>query len=487
MAKIAEYNTKVSPSQGQAMQTELSLYTSGGKMVSEVAGQLEGITQKFYDMKVQRDTMKASTDTQTALNQAEVAAANDPDPDNFEQHKQNINSIVTNSGAGISDKQAKALFGEKARLLGYNSYANIEATYRKKNIDAHKDETYRNINSLHEIFKDTPNKEQAELFRGEALSLTKSLRSKGYITAETARSSRDKINDGWSKDWQNEQIQGYVNSDPDLAESMIASGDFGDLDAKDKETWYTTIDRRKKQIAKKQKDSEKEVKDSYVRDLDDKALRGTLTMTDISKAYEAGVDPKTVKTKRDAMLSTQKKTLRQIFETYEESEDYIDVVDKQSNLIDVMGIKDEQDKYLASNLVIKAFGDGILSNEEGDMLMKVQDKAREESSMQQLEQGKGFSVSPLFNAYKTLKYWMYKHNRTTNDKAKTLRKFMLEASDSENPEEVANKIINVKKSENYPEYNGWETGKSYSSDVGTVKVIDKDDDGMPIVEMLNAN
>ena len=52
---------------------------------------------------------------------------------------------------------------------------------------------------------------------------------------------------------------------------------------------------------------------------------------------------------------------------------------------------------------------------------------------------------------------------------------------------IKNNIMDKYRKKRYPQYSSWEKGETYTTEVGTAKVIGIDDDGMPIVEMMNGN
>ncbi|MEA2037949.1 MAG: hypothetical protein U9O94_10670 [Nanoarchaeota archaeon] len=474
--KIPEYTSRVTPAAPSGNQISSDLFTAGGKNMAEQGKKLEAIAQKFYNLKVQRESTKASNDLNMELTNLEVQATNDKDPDNFNYYVTQRDKIVSKYSNVISDRAAKARFSQQAQLAGFNTISKIQATKRKQSIEAQFYESDRKLEVSEASFVATTDLVEKKILQEGVLRTIDENVKNGIYSPVQGMARRTRVKEAWEKKWQTNQVQAILNKDPDLAEQMIVNGDFGEFTPDEKANWLRIIEQKRKQIKAERKAKVDAIRKNTLDQLDQKLFKETLEISDIETASkipveDGGVQKKELVTRRNTLLSSQKKSLEYIMENNPEAEEYIKITDKI--------LTKSTDLAMARELIIEAYGDGVISKEESESMTKVVKHLKD----MQWNQTTG---NIFINGWKTLKAWAGKTNKSTDETVGMLRQFLLESTkDNANPIKISTDLIDIKKKEAYPQYNNWEIGKSYGSAIGSIKVTGIDDDGMPIVEIIN--
>jgi hypothetical protein len=252
MAKIQIYESQVAQQPVDAGQVEPSLFTGGGEMMREQAQALEEINQQYKKIRDVNETTKASVELQTALTNLEARSVDDND---FSEQRQAIyqreaEDALNKSALKITDSQLRNQFLLKGQLTSRSTVSNVKATFRKKQIDDTLNSAFIAIESYYTKFIEEADSQQALIYQNDALEIVERLYANDIITAEKARTERDRINDKWTKDRHKQQVMEMVTTDPEQAEQALLENKFPELSAVERDTFLNLAQRRKEQIAK---------------------------------------------------------------------------------------------------------------------------------------------------------------------------------------------------------------------------------------------
>jgi len=252
MAKIQIYESQVAQQPVDAGQVEPSLFTGGGAMMREQAQALEEINQQYKKIRDVNETTKASVELQTALTNLEARSVDDND---FSEQRQAIyqreaEDALNKSALKITDSQLRNQFLLKGQLTSQSTVSNVKATFRKKQIDDTLNSAFIAIESYYTKFIEEADSQQALIYQNDALEIVERLYANDIITAEKARTERDRITDKWTKDRHKQQVMEMVTTDPEQAEQALLENKFPELSAVERDTFLNLAQRRKEQIAK---------------------------------------------------------------------------------------------------------------------------------------------------------------------------------------------------------------------------------------------
>lgn len=135
MPKLPVYETRVNQQPLNTAPVQADLFTSGGRMMSDVGKQLDAIATKFYELDVHNKTVAAEVDVKTDLMEIENKYENDSDFSTIEERsRKDIEKAVAARLESIPDGQPRQQAAEAFRLNGYNTFSTVRSRARSRQI-----------------------------------------------------------------------------------------------------------------------------------------------------------------------------------------------------------------------------------------------------------------------------------------------------------------------------------------------------------------
>ena len=399
----------------------------------------------------------------------------DPNHDNKEIYQKELEDLRGGIGE-FSNNQAKAKFGQYASTIINKANIKVDGTYRNKMVDYTKGQLLEAERNAFEAYKANPVPEQAAAIRAGYISKVQAANDRGFLDDVYLQQRINELTK-WDSDRQDNLMQDLLNNDPELAEAALTSGQFKDMKSESKATWLKVIESAKKQREKEQEDMYKastELKDDS---MTEKFFKDELRIDELNAAMEedeakGGATRTTLLSMRDKLYTAQKEKLGMILKTNPKAKDFVkltdQIIDKKIDLI------------RAREILIDAYGDGIISKEEGGLLNNIK------RTLKDIQFNK--NTGPMVLGMKKIKEVFNRPNKSTEDLAADLREYLYTVADGQTkPTIAADGIIKRRFEKDHPEYEGWEDNKiKFEPLVGSLKKLGTADDGMPIIERLNA-
>jgi len=469
MPKLPIYNSQrqVSAEKDAVFRDETEQTFAPMRELAKTGAEIVSAWQKTSDT---IDLTKAKSEYSIGAAQIKAEAAADPNYDNKDIYQRRLNKLKEESLSGIANREVRDQVSYDFDVSNVNATVDIGNDFRKKKLEAGQNILYGDLEVSRNEFIQEADSVKKQGIKQTALAEVDLNRQNNVITSEQARAEKKKINENWEKNWQDNQIQKVVSENPEEAERMITKGAFGKLSPDDKANWLEIANKRKKQLKAEDKKNIKRFREDQVRFLDQKYFDGTLNMLDILQAAEipeevGGIPKSDLKKMRDDLLKKQAADTEAIYKNEDTAVDYINVINEVLNV--------ETDKSLARGLLIEAYREGLLPEEE-TFLNELKTKTEDYQASTRVGWEK------IFN-------WGRKYTPDPKKAATDLRTFLLESYKGQKlPDEIAQNIIDNKKKNRYPQLQGFEKGNTYNFPyVGTVSIIGEDDDGMIIIRREN--
>jgi hypothetical protein len=247
MPKITEYTQQVDQQPLNIVQPEVGLYTAGGKAFSEVAKEVDDITKKFEQVRNEQETSKTSADLQIELDQIKDQAGKDPDFNNISGYRSKVDKAIAKNIGNISSEQARQKVADSFRLKGYSTFSDIESTFNTRKVEQAQFDFNRELDGNYRLYISEVNPANKTLLMTQSKDAINAKVASGIITAEKG-AEYFKSFDKWDTDWQKTQINAAIINDPKTAKEMMASGQFGDLNAEERNKWGAVADSYEKRI-----------------------------------------------------------------------------------------------------------------------------------------------------------------------------------------------------------------------------------------------
>ncbi len=444
-------------------------------MMSDVGKQLDTIATKFADLDTLRRKTKAENDLAIDLKNIEAQADQDTDVTRAPYYQQEIEKVSAKHLATVPDV-AKAEVSENFRLRGYNAYSKIRSDFRQKEINTSIFEGFRKVESDKDMFISTVHLAEKEAAQKSSLAKIEELRVSGAITPTQAASKVEEITKGWWKDvaifdastnpnmyWENRET---------YAKNGIGPQDLVATDGIAEKTANKMNAQREREV--------KDIADKKYDDLITLTLENKLSVSDIVE--EMNIPPEEGGVDRTKLLRLQKALLSKQVVT-----DANKVIRSEPKAREVFKnfskvLREDIPTLQLREFLLDAVSDGNISTEEGAVLNKINGLINNVNYNKESNPiVKGWRR--LLNNFSTYKYTDKPHSDALDD----LREYLRAIGKDENPDEASGRIIKQRIDKNLPQFADWtEEGKTYPTLIGAVKYITRDEDGMPIVEMLNA-
>lgn len=229
MPKIQTYDSQVNPQPMDVVPQQTGLYTNGGKAFSEVAKQVDDITQKFREIRNLKETSKASTDLQVELSQIEKQAQEDPNFNDPTEYQQRIDDAMARHSQSITEPAVREKAMDSFRLKSYSTFSDIQTNFRRRQIEDTQYNLAREIDASRLSYINTADPAKKQLFMDTALQRLDDSVKAGVLTAEAATSMRRYI----GKDWAKSEAMHDAETNPDLALVTFSQGGYPGLDTPD--------------------------------------------------------------------------------------------------------------------------------------------------------------------------------------------------------------------------------------------------------------
>jgi len=252
MPKIQTYDVQQTPQPMEVVPQQTGIYTNGGKAFSEVAKQVDDITQKFREIRNVRETSKASTDLQVNLAQIEKEAQNDPNFDKPEVYQQRIDEAMATHAQTISEPAVREKAMNDFRLKSYSTYSDIQTNFRKRQIESTQYHLAKEIDASKMAYINTADPAKKKLFMDTALARLDESVKTGILSSEAATGIRRYIDTNWAKS----EAMHDAESNPDLALVTFANGGYPALDTPEERKSFMEF----AQNMKKRNDTQVELK-----------------------------------------------------------------------------------------------------------------------------------------------------------------------------------------------------------------------------------
>ncbi len=478
MAKIPTYEAQLTPQVVETVKPANGLFTSAAEGGTEMMAQMAEISQKFYDLKNVSESSRAATDLSIELAGIEAEATEDVDTseENLIKYDQKINDAISRHAGTISDGQTRAKALQSFRVSAYNTSTKVASRFRKAQIEVAEYRLLKRVAIVHDTYINTVGEKERKVQRDTVLEEIDAARKVGILTPRQAMSAREDV-DSWNKDWQDNQIQAMVNEDPELAKKMILENQYGELTPSERNDWLTIAE---KSSAKKQKEHvmamkiKKEKEEDY---FSEKLFNGELTINELKSALEipeseGGASRTMLNSMKKNLYSAQNKRVQYLVGEFDKADDF--------DLITSKVLESDIDLMRAREILIDAYGDGVLSGDEAARLNKIIKFSKDIRFAQ--------STNPFISGWKNIKKVFGDNPKSAKELTEDLKRYLLSATQKDaDPIVEASKIVKDRQNKNYPEYQGWQEGKSYETIIGTVKFLGISQNGDALVERLNAN
>lgn len=430
------------------------------------------ITKNLSDSHDTIQLTEAKYKNDLALATIKAQAEADPDYRNSQKYIQAVQEATNNSAMGIDNKEKANMFSMEANYDSQVAISNIQAVFTKKELEHGKFVLDNELDLLAQKKLSAKGK-QIEVINQQVADLLVKNISAGVITEAEGKKKIE--------DMEKASVQAVINSDPFLAEKLLTSGEFPSLSPDDRVNFLKIVDSAKAQREAEIKRLNNEKKTAVENELEDKFFKEQLTITDLEKASEipesqGGADRETLNTMKKKLYSAQKERIENyIGIKYPESEEYV-------KLVDSMFDAETTDIIKARQILVDAYSDGKIDSNEATALSTIK------KMVYSIEANK--ASNPLVKGYNIIKAMMnggYVSGKGVEEQAQDLKEYITSLSiqqDAE-PETVANGIMERRQTLNYPTFSNWKKGETYNTGIGPVKFIDRDKDGMPIVERIN--
>lgn len=285
MPKINVYEAQQNVAPLQTAPVESSLYTSGGKAFSDVAKQVDDITQKFREIRNVRETTKASTDLQLELDQIETQAANDPNFEDVGAYQKKIDAAMGKHLSSITEPAVREKAQNDFRLKSYSSYSNVQSNFRKRQVEASQYALAKDIDTAKQAYVKTVDPTKKQLFMDGAMAAVQAHMKAGIITSETAVGLENAI----KKDWASSEAMFDAETNPQMALDNLHAGNYKNLDdPAERRKVYAFANAMKNKQEKEIKKQQEEQQQKAVNEIYLDVLGGKATVDSISSRI--GVD-----------------------------------------------------------------------------------------------------------------------------------------------------------------------------------------------------
>jgi len=443
----------------------------------KVFGTMQDIVQKWSDANdvMQYTEAKAKYETKTAdiLSRSTV----DPDYKDTAKYYKELEDARIDSTKGISNNQVK----NKLMIeMGYGNQMTaikIDTISKKKQIDHNQYVLDEALDAMAKKLIEASTPTEAIQISTEIDDLITYNVKSGVISEAEGKKKREQI--------EKAAVQYAININPDEAEKMLAQGKFQHLSPDDRVNFLKIVEAKKAQnhaeLQRLYAESKKATEDA----LQEKLYMETLTINDLDNALsvpeaEGGADRSILSTMKKKLYDTQQeKIVNYIGIKYPESLEYVNLIDK--------ALDKESDLIRSRQILIDAYKDGKITKEEAVVLDKIKDIATSIEIKKALPIEKQWiQAGSALKRFKELRKNLYISDKSVEEQAQDLREYLtLLSSQQDEPNKILDNIIKKRQDSNYPQYMGYEKGNTYSTILGSFDLLGRDEDGMPIVRMLN--
>ena len=447
---------------------------------------LSDITQKMSDARDVMQYTEAKAKYEVSVADIQARANADPDFNNSETYFKEMEEIKKISVSGIKNAQIrdKASFefdyGNKITAI------KIDSQFKKKELEHGQFVLDEGLDVLakKKIMSSVTEASQIDL---DIDTLINANIKAGIISESDGKKKREQL--------EKASIQFAINQDPDLAEEMLSRGEFQYLSPEDRVSFLKIIETAKAQKEEKIKKQYAEQKKEIENTLQDKFFNEDLSITDLEQAAsipesEGGPDRGLLDRYRNNLFSKYKDRIYKVNPITKEAEGLIvDNKKAEEYITSIDKVLDkETDLIKARKLLIDYFSDGKLNSTESKVLNKIIDMSKEIEIDKADGLDKGWlKLQGAWTRLKQMRFNTYKSEKSVEEQAEDLKSFIRGISDDKSdPNDILNTIIEQRQKKNYPEYQDWVIDTIYETPIGPVKVIGRDADGMPIVEIKGA-
>lgn len=457
----------IQPTTGQPLRNEAA---QSFEAQNNLLATATNIAQKWSDANDVMQYTQAKANYEVATTDIQTRAAADPDYNNSPKYFKELEEIKKNSLSLIANQAVAGKAALEFDMGNRIAQIKIGADFKQKQLKVNQFNAKSLVESLEAKRLSAPPKAQ-EQYSLQIKQVLEANVASGTLSLDEA----DKI----LKNSQKTAAQAMINADPELAKKMLTQGKFPDLSPTDQVNLLQVADKAQEQRLAEIKKVYAEQKKATETSLQEKFFKETLTINEIEEQLktpenEGGADRNTLQTMKDNLYKASKaKITDYIGIKYPESLDYVNTVDKV--------LDKDTDIIRAREILIKSYADGKISKEEGLVLDNIKNMS---DSIAYKKTGN--LLEKWYLKLRTFANGGYISDKSVEEQAQDLRDYLIQASQPEaEPEKIAIDIMEKRKVSNYPTFADWKKGETYNTGIGPVKFIDRDKDGMPIIENLN--
>lgn len=465
---IYNSNRNIQPTTGEPLRNEAAQsFEAGNNLLAKTTQ----IAQKWSDANDVMQYTEAKANYEVATTDIQSRAAADPNYKDSAKYYKELEEAKKNNLGLIANQEVANKAALEFDMGNRIAQIKIGADFHNKQLKVSQFNAKQLVEELEAKRLSAPTPSSQEQYSLQIKQVLEANVAANVLDLETA----DKILKGSQKT----AAQAMINADPELAKKMLTQGKFPDLSPTDQVNLLAVADKAQEQRQAEIKKAYAEQKKVTETTLQDKFFKEDLSVSELEEQIktpeqEGGADRNLLQEMKDNLYKASKAKIEDyIGIKYPESLDYVTIIDK--------ALDKNTDITRAREILIKAYGDGKITQAEGLVLDKIKSMA-DSIAYKKTDN----LLEKWYLKLRTFANGGYISDKSVEEQAQDLRAYLIQASQPEaEPEAIATDIMEKRKVSNYPSFADWKKGETYNTGIGPVKFIDRDKDGMPIIESLN--